>query len=620
MDNNYTANDIVSLSAGRAFREKIGMYLSADRQEAINLGLRELIVNVQDEYEVYKPKNPYLKIELLTKTREIIVSDNMRGIPVGIRDDGMNSLTAAFLIPHSGGKHTEGVYSSAVGINGEGNKIVCHTAEFLEVTVSRDGNIYTQSFHSTDEGASADYDVKVRPRNDNSDFTGTWIHYRPDEKVYGNIFIDIDSLRVTLKEMAMFSTGLHIYLKVDGKEEEFYSQSGLIDGLSKENRLSKPFSYHYETPDCKVDLALQWVSKKGQIRGYANNLFMPDGGAFISGFKTSLTRTFNSIAKTKYDGDTIRDVLDGFVSVKVKMGQFTNQQKTALANPEARTATSTAISNALKEFAVKRKDDFDKVIELLAKVAKAEAAAERARRQVLDNEKEQVAAQKKKILNVDKLRDARKLGKDSILLLCEGLSAGGSMSIGRDANKYGILMLRGKCKNLLNCTIEEGLQNEEVKLFQQALGVIYGRKTPESQLRYGKIAIASDSDFDGSHIGLLILAMTHIICPNFLTENRIYWLRAPIYKVETRNKNYYYYSEEEFIKHPNGNIIKYKGLGQMSDNDLKESMFSDEWQRLEPISFSEEGLNDLIKLMGPKVDYRKEFVYNNIDFSKFVIE
>ena len=615
----YTANDIVSLSAGRAFREKIGMYLSADRQEAINLGLRELIVNVQDEYEVYKPQNPSLTITLHTDTHIITVEDNMRGIPVGIRDDGMNSLTAAFLIPHSGGKHTEGVYSSAVGINGEGNKIVCHTAEWLAVRVYRDNKIYFQKFESDDEGARAVTEVKES--NCIGDATGTSISYKPDSKVYGDIFIDIEALRKMLSEMAMFSTGLKITLYIDNeKPEVFYSQSGLADGLSKENRLSKPFTYHYETNDCKVDLALQWVSKKGQIRGYANNLYMPDGGAFMSGFKTSLTRTFNSLAKTKYDGDTIRDVLDGFVSVKVKMGQFTNQQKTALANPEARTATSTAISNALKEFQSKRKDDFDKVIELLSKIAKAEAAAERARKQVLDNEKEQAAAQKKKILNVDKLRDARKLGKDSILLLCEGLSAGGSMSIGRDANKYGILMLRGKCKNLLNCTIEEGLQNEEVKLFQQALGVIYGRKTPESQLRYGKIAIASDSDFDGSHIGLLILAMAHIICPNFLTENRIYWLRAPIYKVETKNKNYYYYSEEEFAKHPNGNIIKYKGLGQMSDNDLKESMFSDEWQRLEPITFSEEGLSDLVELMGPKVDYRKEFVYNNIDFSKFVIE
>ena len=344
---NYTANDIVSLSAGRAFREKIGMYLSADRQEAINLGLRELIVNVQDEYEVFKPDNPKLIIKLNTKNREIWVQDNMRGIPVGIRDDGVNSLTAAFLIPHSGGKHTEGAYSSAVGINGEGNKIVCHTAEWLSVEVYRDNKVYYQSFHSDEEGAHADCEVKEHPGNSE---TGTLIQYVPDKRVYGDIFINIESLRSTLKEMAMFSTGLHIILEIDGKSEEFYSQSGLIDGLSKENRLSKPFSYKYETDDCKVELALQWVSKNGQIRGYANNLYMPDGGAFISGFKTSLTKVFNNLSNGKYDGDTIRDVLDGFVSVKVKIGQFTNQQKTALANPEARTAASAAITNALKEY------------------------------------------------------------------------------------------------------------------------------------------------------------------------------------------------------------------------------------------------------------------------------
>jgi len=441
----YTANDIVSLSAGRAFREKIGMYLSADRQEAINLGLRELIVNVQDEYEVYKPQFPKLIIKLNTQTHEIWVQDNMRGIPVGIREDGMNSLTAAFLIPHSGGKHTEGVYSSAVGINGEGNKIVCHTAEWLSVEVYRDGKIYYQSFHSDDEGAHPDCDVKEHPGNNE---TGTLIQYVPDKRVYGDIFINIEALRATLKEMSMFSTGLHIYLTIDGKEEHFFSQSGLIDGLSKENRLSKPFSYHYETPDCKVDLALQWVSKKGQIRGYANNLFMPDGGAFISGFKTSLTRTFNSLAKTKYDGDTIRDVLDGFVSVKVKMGQFTNQQKTALANPEARSATSTAISNALKEFQVKRKEDFDKVVELLNKIAKAEAAAERARKQVLEAAKDIEKNQKKKVFASDKLKDAEFLGQNSTLLIAEGDSAMGGIAQGRDYTKYGIMAIRGK---ILNC-------------------------------------------------------------------------------------------------------------------------------------------------------------------------
>lgn len=114
----YTANDIVTLSQGRSFREKIGMYLSGDRQEAINLGLRELIVNVQDEYEVYKPDKPSLRIILNTKTREITVSDNMRGIPSSVREDGINSLTAAMLLNHSGGKHSGTAYASAVGING----------------------------------------------------------------------------------------------------------------------------------------------------------------------------------------------------------------------------------------------------------------------------------------------------------------------------------------------------------------------------------------------------------------------------------------------------------------------------------------------------------------------
>lgn len=557
---NYTANDIVSLSAGRAFREKIGMYLSADRQEAINLGLRELIVNVQDEYEVYKPENPTLTISLNTNTHEIHVEDNMRGIPVGIRDDGMNSLTAAFLIPHSGGKHTEGVYSSAVGINGEGNKIVCHTAEWLEVHVARDNKIYYQRFESDNEGARAITEVQSEPQSiSDMGRTGTAIDYKPDPKVYEDLFIDIEALRKMLSEMAMFSTGLHINLYVDGKVEKFYSQSGLIDGLSKDNRLSKPFSYHYETPDCKVDLALQWVSKKGQIRGYANNLFMPDGGAFISGFKSSLTRTFNSLAKTKYDGDVIRDVLDGFVSVKVKLGQFTNQQKTALANPEARTATSTAISNALKEFQARRPDDFNQVVELLKKVARAEAAAERARKQVLEATKEIERNQKKSMITSDKLFDAEKLGPDSILLIVEGDSAASSISKARDYTKYGIMAIRGKIINALANPEEKTFQNEEIKLLLSAMNIVPG-KYNASKLRYGKIGICVDSDSDGGHIALLIMACLQYLAPQFIKENRLFWLRSPLYIVKNGNSEQYFFSDNEF------NVVRGKIKGEVQRN------------------------------------------------------
>lgn len=613
---NYTADDIVSLSAGRAFREKIGMYLSADRQEAINLGLRELIVNVQDEYEVYKPNNPSLTIKLSTKTHAIEVADNMRGIPVGIREDGMNSLTAAFLIPHSGGKHTEGVYSSAVGINGEGNKIVCHTAEWLEVEVHRDNKIYYQKFVSDDEGAHPLEDVKVIGEcND----TGTIIKYVPDPKVYGaDIFIDIEALRQMLMEMSMFSKGLNIELIIDRKKEKFYSKNGLIDGLKKTNRLSKPFSYHYDTGECQVELALQWVSKKGEIRGYANNLYMPDGGAFITGFKQSLTKTFNGLTKTKYDGESIRELLDGFVSVKVRMGQFTNQQKTALANPEARTATSTAITNALKEWSLHNPDDFNKVVELLNKLAKAEAAAEKARQGVLNATKEIEKNQKKKVFASDKLKNAEFLGQNSTLLIVEGDSAAASMAQARDISRYGILAIKGKIINCLSNPDEKIFANEEIKLLLSAMNIVPGKYRGD-KLNYGKIAICTDADSDGSHIGLLIMAALRYLAPDFLKEGRLCWLRSPLYIVKNGKNEQYFFTDEEFAKVKGkikGEVQRNKGLGALSPAQARNSMFNGEFQRIEQFDVDTDSLILLEQLMGSDVEPRKNFVFNKIDFSE----
>lgn len=610
---NYNAENIVSLSAGRAFREKIGMYLSADRQEAINLGLRELIVNVQDEYEVFKPKNPYCKIELDTKQRIIIVSDNMRGIPVGIRQDGINSLTAAFLIPHSGGKHTEGAYSSAIGINGEGNKVVCHTASWLEVEVKRDGKIYYQKFISDEEGAKPLAEVAIIGT---STETGTKITYSPDKRVYGDIFIDIEKLRQMLQELSYFTKGLKIVLIIDKAEEVFYSQNGLIDGLKHEEAISTPFSYFYETSDCKVELALQWVADKGQIKGYANGLYMPDGGAFISGFKTSLTKTFNNLANTKFDGEKIRAVLNGFVSVKVKVGQFSNQAKTALANPEARTATCAAITNLLKEYVIKHKDTFETVINILTKVTKAEAAAERARKKVLDATKDIERNTKAKAFSNEKLKDAEYLGQDSVLLLVEGNSAAASMAVARDVKKYGILALRGKCINCMSNSEEDIFDNEEIKLLLTALGV-----TPHnysaSKLRYGRIAICVDADSDGMHIALLIMAALQYLIPQFLKEGRLYWLRSPLYIVKNGTKESYYFTDADMDKvrgKITGVVQRNKGLGALSASQAKASMFDPATQRLEQVCIGTDAVELLMSLMGPDASLRRDFIFNNIDF------
>ena len=614
----YTAKDIKTLSAGRAFREKLGMYLSADKQEAINLGLRELIVNVQDEYEVYKPQKPWCIIELNTKEKIITVTDNMRGIPVGIREDGMNSLTAAFLLPHSGGKHEEGAYSSAIGINGEGNKVVCHTAEWLMVQVKRDGYMYTQTFESNEEGAHPTTEVIQTEWHTNPDGTGTKITYKPDSKVYGDIFIDISALRKMLTEMSYFTKGLHIILVIDGKEEEFYSEHGLIDGLRSSKGLSKPFSYFYETEDCKVELALQWVAEKGNIKGYANGLYMPDGGAFITGFKSSLTKTFNSIAKTNFDGERIRSVLDGFVSVKVKVGQFSNQAKTALANPEARTATSAAISNALKDFSLKNREDFNKVIELLTKITKAEAAADRARVKVLQIGNEIEKNQKRKVFASNKLKDAEFLGKDSILLIVEGDSAASSIVKARDYTKYGVLAIRGKIINALSNTEEDIFENEEVKLLLSAMNIIPG-KYDNKKLRYGRIGICVDADSDGYHIALLIMAVLQYLAPQFIQENRLCWLRSPLYIVKNGKQEQYYFTDEDFDKVRKtikGEINRAKGLGALSVDQAHNSMFTEKYQRLDILHPTENSVQLLYNLMGNDSSLRKEFIFNNVDFSQ----
>lgn len=612
----YGANDLTTLSPGRAFREKIGMYLSADRQEAINLGLRELIVNVQDEFEVYKPENPFLKIELFTKERKIRVSDNMRGIPCAVRNDGVNSLTAAFLLPHSGAKHKEGSYVSSVGINGEGNKVVCHTAKWLEVEVHRDGNIYFQRFESNEEGATPTSDVKILKAKDSK--TGTIITYVPDEAVYGDIFIDEESLKNMLREMSYFTKGLKIILIIDGKEQIFFSENGLIDGLKSENAIGKPFSYFYEDEDCKVELALQWVTKKGSIKGYANGLYMPDGGAFISSFKTSLTRTFNNLAKTKFVGEQIRDCLEGFVSVKVHVGQFSNQAKTALANKEAGTATSTAISSCLKDFYARRRGDFDKVIEILTKIAKAEAAAERARVQVLNAQKDIEKNQKRKVFASDKLKDAEFLGQDATLCLVEGLSAASSIAVSRDEKKYGILALRGKMINAFANDEEKFYQNEEVKLLLSAMNIV-PNKYDSKKLRYGKVAILVDADSDGFSIGLLIMCALYKVAPQFIEEGRLCWIRSPLYIVKSKDKEEYYFTDEEFNKVRNkvkGIVQRNKGLGSLSAEQAHNSMFIPENQHIDTLIPNETTLPLLMSLMGKDSEPKHDFIFENLDFSE----
>ena len=442
-----------------------------------------------------------------------------------------------------------------------GNKIVNHTAKWLTVEVHRDGKVYTQKFESDDEGAHPITDVL---ETKGTDATGTKITYCPDAKVYGDYFIETDKLREMLTEISYFSMGLKIELIVNGKEPElFVSKNGLMDGLNPKNALFKPFQYFYKTDDCEVELALQWVKKKGKIKGYANGLYMSDGGAFISGFKSSLTRTFNSLANKKFDGDSIRNLLDGFVSVKVKIGQFSNQAKTSLANPEARTATSTAITEALKQFATTRSNDFEAIVIYLDKLSKAEAAAERARNSILNYEKETIITNKKKMSAPIKLMDCEKHGQDSVLYITEGKSAKTPVQNARNIRSEAVYDIRGKIISALKNPIDKVLENEEVKDILQILGCGILDKYNEKKLNFGKVLIFSDRDEDGSAISNLIVTLFYVLMPDFIKSGRLGRVIPPLFRMKKGKQCVYFYSNEEYLKekhkYPNWEVTRYKG-------------------------------------------------------------
>lgn len=618
MSENYDANSIQTLSFSDAVKQRISMYMgSADNQGVLQC-IREIITNCIDEATVGYCSRIFVD---LYEGNRVTVLDNGRGCPFGARDDGIDALEAIYTLPHSGGKFNDKTYQNVAGMNGIGAKGVALSSDKFRAVSMRDGK---QCELILEKGK------KVSLKTTEGEGRGTFVDFTPSPEVYNlePISIKFSDIKEMCRNWSYLYPSLTFILNnhIKGEEEtvEYHAKNGLLDFMTTYagKSLNKtPLHIILAEDGIEAEIVMCWTNNRNEeFYVFTNGLENVNGGTSLTGVKTALTNYFKKKVKGDVSPDVLRKGLFYAVSCKVPNPSFSDQTKTKVNTPALRGLCQRATSQMLGDFEKKHADEFQKILDLLLKEVKAEAAAERARQAILNHEKEQKANEHKKLLNIDKLRDARKLGKDSILLCVEGNSAGGSMSIGRDPNTYGVLMFRGKVLNLLKASIEDGLDNEEVKLLLQAMGLTYGRPYNADKLRYGKVALAVDSDFDGSHISLLLMAMLQVLAPEFIKENRLFWLRAPTCKVETNQKTYYYYNEEEFKSHPKGNVTFFKGLGQMTDEDLKNSMFSKEWQHLEPIKYSEDGISILYSLMGEDVEPRKEFVFNNIDFSKFEVE
>lgn len=612
----YGINDIQSLSFKDGVRSRIQMYLGSDDLEGTYQAFKEIINNSTDEAIAgYGDK---IEISVDEELNAIRVRDYGRGVPFGMREDGENVLVSIYSKSHTGGKFEEGAYKNASGLNGIGAKCVCLSARWFDVFSIRDGKEAHASFK---KGELITYEeFKSNLPN------GTIVEFSPDPEVFktGEIGYSYKKICEDIKNISYLYSGItFIITNANTKEVQTYcAKNGIIDFIKDNN--SKPLHKHIiydsvtDSNGDKLEIAFQWGSGKEQSYVFVNGLLCPEGGSPITGAKTSITRTFNSLSKQNFDGDAIRGGLFYVINCSVSQPSFANQTKSKINNTNLRTLASNCFSNALKQMKAKYSDEFESIVELLKKIAKAEAAAERARKQVLEATKDIEKNQKKKVFSSDKLKDAEFLGQNATLLIVEGDSAAGGIAKARDYKNYGILAIRGKILNCLAHPEEKIFQNEEIKLLCSAMNIVPG-KYNASKLRYGRIGICTDADSDGYHIGLLIMAALRYLAPEFLNEKRLCWLRSPLYIVKNGKNESYYFTDEEFNKvrgKLKGEVQRAKGLGALSVEQAHKSMFTPEFQRMDVLEPDPDSLYMLEELMGSDVEPRKDFIFNRIDFSE----
>lgn len=612
----YNASSIQQLTFREGVRKRVGIYLGSADHTGVIAGLLELVNNATDEALVCPTAT---KIELEIGSDWASCRDYGRGMPHGANDFSKEVMINLLTENHSGAKFDDNAYGGkSRGLNGTGSAATCCSSDWFKISSYRDGAEWYMEFEN---GIPKWDECQKLPLKGRAQ--GTFIKFKPSQEVFSAepIKFVYEEICNQMQEYSYFNKGITFIVRnaETGEVKSYLSKNGLIDFVKE--KLDKPI---HKTPlhltmtedGVDVELILQWTGKRDErFYLFSNGGENENGGTPITGIKTALTNFFKKKLKGEAAPDIIRKGLTYVCSVNLKNPIYDGQTKSKITNPELRGLCQRATTQMLEEFERRHKDEFEKVLELLTKELKAEAAAERARKQVLDAVKDVEKNQKKKVFASDKLKDAEFLGPNSTLLIVEGNSAAASMAVARDITKYGILAIRGKILNCLAHPDEKIFQNEEIKLLLSAMNITPG-KYDNKKLRYGRIAICVDADSDGYHIGLLIMAALRYLAPQFLEEGRLCWLRSPLYIVKSGKNESYYFTDEEFAKAKvKGEVTRAKGLGALSEQQAKNSMFGEN-QRMDVLEPTEEAIYLLEDLMGKDVEPRTEFIFKNVDFSE----
>ncbi len=633
MSSNYQAENITVLEGLEAVRKRPGMYIGTTSERGLHHLVWEIVDNSVDEALAGYCN----RIEVSILPDNIIeVKDNGRGIPVGIHPKyGKSALEIVLTVLHAGGKFENDNYKVSGGLHGVGVSVVNALSEWLEVTVRTDGKIWYQRY---DRGIPEE-DVKEIGVAGKDEY-GTTVRFKADYEIFETLVYDYNTLKNRLKELAYLNKDLEICLSDSRKEpfkkEEFKFEGGIVDFLKEitedtEKLISEPIYMSGEIDNVAVDIAFLYTVNQAEIiYSFVNNINTHEGGTHVSGFRTALTRVINDVGKTqgylkekdgKLLGNDIREGVTAIVSVKVPQPQFEGQTKTKLGNSEVSGIVSTIVGNSLKIVLEDNPNDTKIIIDKILNSKKAREAAQRARELVL----------RKSVLEVGslpgKLADcSSKDPAECEIYIVEGDSAGGSAKQGRDRSHQAILPLRGKILNVEKAGLHKALENNEVRSMITAFGTSIGDSFNIEKLRYGKIIIMTDADVDGAHIRTLLLTFLYRYLVELIYNGHVYIAQPPLYKITTGKQIRYAYSDKELKEitsvfegeDKRYTLQRYKGLGEMNPEQLWETTMDPKSRTLLQVTIDDARAADMLfdKLMGDKVDPRREFIEENAEYVK----
>ena len=627
---NYDASSITVLEGLEAVRKRPGMYIGSVSTKGLNHLIYEIVDNSVDEHLAGF-------CDMITVTLEAdgsaTVSDNGRGIPVGMHEKGISAERLVFTTLHAGGKFDNSAYKTSGGLHGVGSSVVNALSTRLTVRVKTGGFIYEDSYERGNpvvELVDGLLPVKGKTRE-----SGTTINFLPDDTIFDKTRFKEDDVKSRLHETAYLNPKLTIVFQDKRKETPekitYNEPEGIVGFIKDMNKTQEALHdviyFNGESEGISVEVAFQYINEFHEnVLGFCNNIYNSEGGTHLTGFKTMFTNVINTYARelgilkekdVNFTGADVRNGMTAVVSIKHPDPRFEGQTKTKLDNQDAAKVVSKVTGEEITRFFDRNLETLKNIISCAEKAAKIRKTEERAKTNMLTKQKFSFDSNGK-LANCES-KDPSKCE----IFIVEGDSAGGSAKTARNRMYQAILPIRGKILNVEKASIDKVLANAEIKTMINAFGCGfsegYGNDFDISKLRYDKIIIMADADVDGSHISTLLLTLFYRFMPELIFEGHVYIAMPPLYKaMPSKGKEEYLYDDkalEKYRKTHKGpfTLQRYKGLGEMDAQQLWETTLDPETRRMKLVEIEDARMATEMTelLMGTEVPPRKAFIYKH---------